>query len=99
VRAAVLLVNLVLLVFLQAADPLACSDGCASADHQQQSSTPEQGRAPVVGDCLLCHGGLTPPTIVPVSPPLSARVSAFTDVDSAVLSRPAPGLEHPPRLA
>jgi cytochrome c553 len=99
VRAAVVIANLVLLVFLQAIDPLACADGCAGAEHQHQSSAPEQGRAPVAGDCLLCHGGLTPQAILPTSPPLDARVSAVPDVESVVLSRPAPQLEHPPRLA
>jgi len=39
---------------------------------------------------------LTSPTIVMVSPPLGARVSTVAEVDSAVLSRPAPRLERPP---
>ena len=99
VKIAVLLTNLVLLVFLQAVDPFACPDGCADAANHHEASSPRSESSPDIGDCVLCHASLAAPRISTAAVPALNRMMRNADLQPALVSGPARRIEHPPRAA
>lgn len=98
-RSAVVLVCLAIFVLLHAVDPLVCPDGCTDHVHEQTMSAPHDGQARAAGDCLLCNGGLTSPTVIRVPAVTIVEKLTMSDADAMTVSRPLPRLEHPPRTA
>jgi hypothetical protein len=98
VRSTVIFVCLAVFILLRAADPLICPDGCTDRPDEQTTSVPGHESTKTTGDCLLCTGGLASPVVVPVMMPF-VEAAVVRDFDAATMSRPAPQLEHPPRLA
>jgi hypothetical protein len=97
VRVPVVLVNIVLLLFLSAADPLICTDGCTDAQHQQSTGASQSG-PPAAGACLLCQSGLVPPAFVSGFDSSPVERPFIPEGDGSELSRPLHPIEHPPRF-
>jgi hypothetical protein len=95
VRKLVGIALVIAVTLLTGADRISCPDGCTS---QEQTSATEHSQAPV-HECVLCALGVETQAIVRCdAPPVTVSTVVFS-VQSALLSAPISGIEHPPRVA